>query len=156
VKTDRKINGDEVLMEIKRVKLDSDDYLQELELRYRLLREPLGMTREQVCSPIEMECEHFIILDAGQICGCVLLHIDSPTTGRLLQMAVDSSQQGKGLGARLVSALESYAAKQGISNIHLHSREAAKGFYGRLGYVCYGEPFVEVGIAHIAMSKEIS
>ncbi len=140
-------------MKIDRIELDSELYQKELDLRYRILRKPIGMTKEQVCSPVERQCDHFVMNDEEHVYGCVLLHRESATSGRLLQMAVDKSLQGNGLGARLVSALEAYAASVGITSVVLHSRQVAAGFYERLGYETFGEPFNEVGIRHVIMRK---
>jgi predicted GNAT family N-acyltransferase len=35
----------------------------------------------------------------------------------------------------------------------LHAQRSAEGFYKRQGFVVDGEPFDEVGIAHIEMRK---
>ena len=38
----------------------------------------------------------------------------------------------------------------------MHARDTAVPFYEKLGYLCCGEPFEEVGIAHIKMQKQLS
>lgn len=43
--------------------------------------------------------------------------------------------------------------KRGYARIYLHAREYAVGFYEKLGYECFGEPFTEVGIPHRHMQK---
>ena len=67
-------------------------YSQELELGYRVLREPLGMTRAQVHSPVEERCPQLLYLRGDSVNGCVLFLHERPAEGHLLQMAVDESR----------------------------------------------------------------
>ena len=142
-------------MKIDIIDLNHHLYNGELDLRFRVLREPLGMTRAQVPFPKEDEFIHFVLTDGTDVHGCVLFHRESAVSGRLLQMAVDPSQQGNGLGGKLVSKLETYVEGLGITTVTLHSREIAAGFYSSLGYERFGEPFTEVGINHLMMRKDL-
>jgi predicted GNAT family N-acyltransferase len=38
----------------------------------------------------------------------------------------------------------------------VHARDVAVGFYERLGYQSVGEPFVEIGLPHQTMEKELA
>jgi ribosomal protein S18 acetylase RimI-like enzyme len=130
-------------------------YPGELELRFRVLREPLGHTREQVKFPFEGESLHLVALEGSAVVGCVLFHPETPTGGRLFQMAVKADQQGTGLGRRLVEELERELQQRGFTEVHLHARAPVVGFYERLGYRVYGDPFVEVGIEHRLMQRSL-
>jgi ribosomal protein S18 acetylase RimI-like enzyme len=135
---------------------DSPDYASELDLRWRVLRKPLGHGREAVAFPFEAESLHLVALDGQRVVGCVLFHPEGPGTGRLFQMAVEPDRQGSGLGTRLVRALEAEVARRGFHEVTLHARDSAVGFYARLGYQAFGEPYVEVGIPHQSMRKTLS
>ncbi len=87
--------------------------------------------------------------------GCVLFHPEGPQAGRLLQMAVEPSRHGKGIGQQLLRALEAEVARRGFREVTLHAREAAVGFYAQLGYEVFGEPFTEVGIPHRHMRRAV-
>ncbi|MFN7133230.1 MAG: GNAT family N-acetyltransferase, partial [Myxococcales bacterium] len=112
-------------------------YAQELELRFKVLREPLGHTRADVKFPFEAESLHLVALDGDAVVGCVLFHPQSPTGGRLFQMAVAPERQGTGLGARLVKALEAELVQRGFTEVVLHARAQVTGFYERLGYAAF-------------------
>ena len=129
------------------------EHVQELDLRWRVLRKPLGYGRDAVAFPFEEESLHLVALDAGQVVGCVLFHPEGTETGRLFQMAVEPRRQGTGLGTRLLRALEAEVARRGFREITLHARDTAVGFYARLGYTRFGPPYVEVGIAHQNMRR---
>jgi predicted GNAT family N-acyltransferase len=86
-------------------------------------------------------------------------------TGRLLQPALHQGQigrmatlahaRGSGLGAAIVQALLQAARERGDSEVMLHAQRSAQSFYERMGFVCEGEPFDEVGIAHITMKQRL-
>jgi ribosomal protein S18 acetylase RimI-like enzyme len=122
-------------------------------LRWRVLRAPLGHAREATRFPFEDESLHLVALEAGQLVGCVLFHPEGPHTGRLFQMAVEPARQGQHLGRKLVRALEAEVARRGFRSVTLHAREGAVGFYARLGYETFGEPFSEVGVSHRHMRR---
>jgi GNAT superfamily N-acetyltransferase len=125
-------------------------YASELDLRYRVLRAPLGMARGTVGFAREDEALHVIAEEDARVLGCVLFDFMS---GRLRAMAVDPTQQRSGLGSRLVQRLEHEVARVGRRRVSLHARGDVVGFYERLGYVVRGEPFTEVGLVHRAMAK---
>ncbi len=130
-------------------------YEGELDLRFRVLREPLGYTRAQVAFPFEANSLHLVAHEGGTVLGCVLFNPEDAHGGRLFQMAVAPPLQGQGLGARLVRALEAELVRRGFTHVHLHARAPVVPFYERLGYAVYGEPFTEVGIPHRHMRKTL-
>jgi len=126
-----------------------------MDLRWRVLRGPLGLGRDAVAFPFEAESLHLVALEAGRVVGCVLFHPEGPGTGRLLQMAVEPGRQGAGIGTRLVRALEEEVARRGFEEVTLHARDTAVGFYARLGYAPSGPPYLEVGIPHQNMRRRL-
>jgi ribosomal protein S18 acetylase RimI-like enzyme len=130
-------------------------YAEEMELRYRVLREPLGHPRTAVAFPFESESLHVVALASGVLVGCVLFHPESAEKGRLFQMAVSPSLQSRGIGRQLVARLEHEVRSRGFREVTLHARQTAVSFYERLGYGCFDAPFVEVGIPHRHMRKSL-
>jgi predicted N-acetyltransferase YhbS len=130
-------------------------YQGELELRFRVLREPLGHPRSAVLFPFESESLHLVAVEDGEVRGCVLFHPENERSGRLFQMAVRPELQGKGVGAKLVRRLEEELSRRGFTHVHLHARAQVVPFYERLGYEVYGEPFVEVGVPHRHMQRDL-
>ena len=130
-------------------------YAGELDLRFRVLREPLGYTRAQVAFPFEADSVHLVAHQGDTVLGCVLFNPEDAHGGRLFQMAVSPDLQGQGLGARLVRSLEEELRRRGFTHVHLHARAPVVPFYERLGYAVYGEPFTEVGIPHRHMRKTL-
>jgi ribosomal protein S18 acetylase RimI-like enzyme len=130
-------------------------YASELDLRFRVLREPLGHTRDDVRFAFENESLHLVAIDGGKVVGCVLFAADQERGGRLFQMAIDPWLQGQGLGRKLVQKLELELRQRNVERVQLHARDGAVAFYKRLGFRCVGEPFTEIGIGHRVMEKEL-
>lgn len=134
------------------------DYKAERDLRYRVLRAPLGMAPGSEENAHEWTCKHWLARADGRVAGCVLLHVfedGGKNVGKLMQMAVEPELQGLGIGGALVRHVMAAARLLGIERIVLHARETAIPFYARLGATCEGEPFNEVGIPHWRMRFSI-
>ena len=66
--------------------------------------------------------------------GVVLGHVEGGGLGTVDQLAVASAARGRGLGRRLLAALESGARSLGVRELTLGSVDGAVGFYERCGY----------------------
>lgn len=142
-------------MEIIRIEITSHWYPKELTLRDEVLRKPIGLSIKDDDLGDEQNQVHFVAVDGEKLIGVVLLKIES-STGKLRQMAVSQDARGKNLGTKLVNALEEYAREKGLTEIKLHARHYAVGFYGKLGYNKTSKPpFEEVGMEHFEMGKEL-
>ena len=116
--------------------------------------------------PLEMEWDaadqtavHAVAYNGlGQPIGTARLLDDSddtPLTAKIGRMAVKRVLRGSNIGRELLSVLINTARQQGKSKVVLHAQRSAQNFYARSGFEVNGEPFDEVGIAHIEMTKTI-
>ena len=142
-------------MALKIIKHGSSDYNQMIDLRYIMLRKPLGLT----FSPADLEAEKEDILlgcfEDNKLEACCMLTKTEPKTVRLRQMAVTSVLQGRGIGRALMVFAENIARDRGFKRLTMHARKSAAGFYEKNGYtICSGE-FEEVTIPHFVMEKEL-
>jgi ribosomal protein S18 acetylase RimI-like enzyme len=72
-------------------------------------------------------------------------------------MAVATQCRRRGVGTRILSALEEKARGLGALRIVLDARETALGFYRKHGYVATGPgPMLFNRIAHVRMEKRVS
>ncbi len=130
-------------------------YDAERKLRWEVMRRPLGMPVGSEVFPFEDESLHLVLVEGGDVVGCVLFHADEPAGGRLFQMAVREALHGKGYGRQLVRHLEAHLVTLGVSHVHLHARASVSGFYAALGYTPFGDPYEEVGIPHVSMERTL-
>lgn len=143
------------MITVRLISYDSDDYKAEIALRYRILREPLGLsfTKEQLAR--EAGDTHIAAFDGERLIGCLVLTPSPPDSVHMRQVAVEPEFQGQGVGKRLVLFSEQQARQSGYSRMILHARETAVPFYLKLGYELVGEPFIEVTIPHRLMQKSL-
>ena len=72
---------------------------------------------------------------------------------RIGRMAVDKGVRGCNLGRMVLDHLVQVARERGDTEVILHAQCHAQEFYRRAGFVPFGEPDEEAGIAHVMMSK---
>ncbi|WP_046226331.1 GNAT family N-acetyltransferase [Paenibacillus dauci] len=130
-------------------------YQQSLELRNRVLREPLGMSLWDEKLEGEEYATHLIALYEGKVVGVLLLKPIDSRTLQMKQVAVDEALRGQNIGRKLVHYAEQTAREQGYQDIMLHARQVAISFYEKLAYQITGEPFTEIGIPHRIMVKDL-
>lgn len=140
---------------ISRIDTNSPDYPQVFDLRDEMLRKPLGMSLKNDDLSRDYVDMIFMAKHEGKVIGCVMLHHKDEDHLQLRQMAVSADWQGKGIGRLIVLEAELYAREAGYKIMVLHARKTALGFYQRLGYTVTSEEFLEVGIPHYIMQKEM-
>jgi len=142
---------------IIRIDIEHPLYQDERELRNRVLLRPIGIP-DFGWEMHDSESWHFVAVFESKIVGCVLL-VPMDKHGQksqLIQMAVDETWQGKGLGKQLVVTLIEFAKSKGLSSIEIHSRVDVTSFYENLGFRIYGENFEEVGVQHQHLRMKLS
>ncbi len=110
--------------------------------------------------PVDIEHD-----DRDPMCSHVLVRVDGrpAATGRL-----DSEREGKvgrvavlerfrsmGLGSLVMRELERMAAAAGLERVWCHAQRTAEGFYRRLGWTTTSGGFMEAGIPHVRMEKDL-
>jgi predicted GNAT family N-acyltransferase len=126
-----------------------------VELRYHVLRKPLGLSFTKEDLEAEANFIHIGCFDEDKIEGCCMLVPEGEKTVRLRQMAVTDGLQGKGIGRVLMNFAENVAKDMGNKKLNMHARKTALGFYEKLGYKICSDEFEEVNIPHYVMEKEL-
>lgn len=125
-----------------------------------VIRGAVFVAEQQV--PVEEEwdsrdttADHFLALVDGVPVGTVRLVDLGGGTGLLGRLAVLPQGRGNGTGIALVRAVEERARQRGLDTVELHAQTHALGFYTRLGYTSHGEEFLDAGIPHMHMVREL-
>ena len=142
-------------MSLKIIEFGSPSYRKMVDLRFQILRNPLGLTFNQ--ADLDKEKEDILIgfFEDDDLEGCCILTPDNKTNIRLRQMAVVSGLQGKGIGRVIMNFAENVARDRGYKKLSMHARKSAIGFYQKLGYEIVGEEFEEVTIPNYEMQKTL-
>ncbi|WP_419888266.1 GNAT family N-acetyltransferase [Neobacillus niacini] len=100
-------------------------------------------------------CEHILVYQQDQPVGTGRLRfIDG--VGKLERICILEPYRKFGLGKVILATLEGIAAERGAKKVKLHGQTHAEGFYKKLGYQTASDIFMEDGIPHILMLKELS
>jgi predicted GNAT family N-acyltransferase len=127
-----------------------------VQLRYEVLRRPLGLTYTVEQLSAEYDQLHLAAYsDAAVLVGYLNLTPQDAQIVKMRQVAVAPTWQRKGVGNALVQASEELAQQLGFARMVLHARETAVPFYNALGYNSVGTRFEEVGIPHFRMEKAL-
>jgi len=143
-------------IKIKSVEYGSKDYGKAIDLRYDILRKPLGLifTKQQLLA--ERGQHHLVCKEADMVLGSLVLMPRSDTQVQMRQVAILEDYRGRGLGESLVRCSEEYALELGYQEMIVHARESAVGFYEKLGYARVGERFIEVALPHWKLVKKLA
>ena len=83
-----------------------------------------------------------------------LITIDNKNA-KIGSMAVKLQYRRIGIASLVLDFLEEKAREKGIQNITLEAQEYVKRFYSDRGYSERGKVFLDVGIPHVKMAKEL-
>jgi GNAT superfamily N-acetyltransferase len=142
-------------MKIKEPKT-KEEFEQYYDLRWRILRQPWNQPRGSEKDEKEDESIHIMMVYNDKVIGCGRGHFNSPTEAQIRYMVVEESYQGKGVGTKILEALERKLIEKGARTIILNARENAGKFYKKHNY-----KIIEKGhtlfdeIKHYKMRKEI-
>ena len=97
-------------------------------------------------------CHHILVTDSNN---------NPIATGRIKpdghigRMAVLKSSRNQGVGSTVLNALLEYAIKNKMQNVHLHAQTTAIPFYEKHGFMVCSEEFMDAGIPHKSMYKDL-
>lgn len=77
------------------------------------------------------------------------------TEFKVQRVAVSNTYRGQQLGQQLMKEIERFAKENQKDTLILGAQDQAIGFYEKLGYHTYGEGFLDAGIPHHMMKKEL-
>lgn len=110
------------------------EWEQYYDLRYRILREPLGKERGSERNEGDQTGIHFALYDNKQLKAIARLDNAGEKSAQVRFVAVETELQGKGYGRKIMEATEVAAQHAGSEKMILHARDYAVEFYLRLGY----------------------
>ena len=139
------------------IEFGSSRYKELLDLRYKVLLQPLGLKfldsyREEEASFLHLGCIEGSTDEL--IAGLILAPIDNEEI-RVMQVAVDVVHQGEGVGRKLIEEAIKTAKEIGYDRIIMHAMLSVVGFYEKLGFKQDSDMFEEKGISFIRMTKEL-
>jgi len=130
-------------------------------LRWKLLRAPWNQPEGSEADDIEDQCFHIMAIattadEKNKVIGVARLQFNSETEAQIRYMAVVREHERKGIGRKIMNAMEQHASSSMRKNIVLDAREPAVDFYKNLGYKVVKKSYLLFGeIQHFHMQKEL-
>ena len=141
---------------LRQVQHGGDDYQRTLDMRFAILRAPLGLDWSGEDLAAEADQLHFALFDDDDdLIACVVVKPLGPDAAKVRQMAVDESFRAMGNGRFLLEGVEAILHHRGIRHIQMDARDIAVRFYEKLGYTIEGAQFTQVTVPHFRMVKDI-
>ena len=139
------------------IEFGSSRYKELLDLRYKVLLQPLGLKFLDSYREEEATFLHIGCLEGSTdklIGGLILVPVDNEEI-RVMQVAIDPVHQGEGIGRKLIEHTVSIAKEIGYEKLVMHAMLSVVGFYEKLGFKQDSDLFEEKGISFIRMVKEL-
>jgi len=122
-------------------------------VRDRVFVAEQGISAALVYDERDPACRHVLAFCSGELAGAGRL--DPGLEAKVGRVAVLAEFRGTGVGRRLMAGLESLAVAAGFQSVWCHAQRSAVPFYLRLGYAAQGDEFLEAGIPHRLMRREL-
>lgn len=124
-------------------------------LRRSVFIEEQGVSEADEVDGLDDVAIHLLARDGDTPLGTARLLLKGEV-GKIGRVCVLPPARGTGLGAALIrAALAELARQPGVRFAHLGSQSHATGFYEKLGFVVEGDEFLDAGISHRKMVRDL-
>ncbi len=145
-----------------------DDLAAAYALRHEVFVVGQGVPQELERDDLDATAEHALALCQGRVVATgrlldggtdqdgLLVEGTQGEVGTIGRMAVSATERGRGTGRAVLDLLVTRAQERGLPVVELHAQVHARRFYERARFAAYGEVYLEAGIEHVAMRRELS
>jgi predicted GNAT family N-acyltransferase len=121
------------------------------------LRREVFVIEQRVPPELENDAEdltaiHMVAICNGDVCGALRIVI-RPEHHKIGRVAVGQAFRGRGIArAMMLKAMDAYGGAA-AGRFYLTAQADKVSLYEKLGYKVFGQPFMDAGIAHLAMKN---
>lgn len=124
-------------------------------IRKKVFVEEQKVPLELEIDEFENESAHFVLYDQDEPIGAGRFRtIDK--IGKVERICIMPSYRGMGAGKIIMQTIEHFAKDNKIQQLKLHAQTYAIPFYEKLGYKVCSEEFMDTGIPHKTMIKQVN
>ncbi|NHM32995.1 GNAT family N-acetyltransferase [Neobacillus terrae] len=123
-------------------------------IRKTVFIEEQNVPAEEEIDQYENDCTHFVLYRDGFPAGAGRFRVVDGY-GKVERICVLKEQRQTGAGQAVMNAIEAYAQENGIKKLKLNAQTHAIPFYSKLGYETVSEEFMDAGIPHKTMIKQL-
>jgi predicted GNAT family N-acyltransferase len=143
----------EPMVVIKKARTE-DEMKQVYDIRREVFIEEQGISEEIEMDGRDDEAVHVLAVVDDQPAGCGRL-LYNGNEARIGRVAVRKHMRRRSLGEGICGLLTAIAKDNGVERIIIDAQLTAEAFYTHLGFVREGDVFMEAGIEHVRMYKDI-
>jgi predicted GNAT family N-acyltransferase len=137
-----------------RVVTNNEQLKDVFDIRIRVFVNEQNVSMEEEIDEFEDVSTHFLLYDEEKPVGTGRFRIVDGV-GKVERICILPSHRKGGNGKLIMKKIEQFAKEKGINKLKLHGQTHAEEFYKKLGYETVSDVFMEAGIPHIVMVKEI-
>jgi predicted GNAT family N-acyltransferase len=127
-----------------------------LALRERVFCDEQGVSIEEERDGRDAEAMHLLALDdRGAVVGTLRV-LRGGEEAKIGRVAVDPGSRRQGVASRMLDAALARAAREGCTRARLAAQTDAIEIYLRAGFTVESERFMEAGIEHVWMSRDLT
>lgn len=132
----------------------SDDIDAALAIRRKVFIEEQGISFEDDVDGNDAGAIHLLAFDDGRPVGTARL-LMSGEVGKIGRVAVLKDERGRGFGRELVEFAVATLRERGAARAMLGAQLDSVGFYERLSFSAFGPQFIDAGLPHQEMVREL-
>lgn len=140
-------------LECRPIGIDEALFESAVDLRDRVLREPIGRPSARHDRERDSRGVHFAAVDGGRVVGCLALYPDDAGAALLKSLAVAPEMRRTGVGVAVYRCAETWARAHSVNEICADARIDALPFYGACGFSAEGEDYMVHGVPHRKVRK---
>lgn len=131
------------------------EYEDAISIRRKVFVEEQDVPLHMELDEYEETAVHFIAYDGEIPFGAGRIRKMEKALGKIERVCVLPSYRGKKLGNLMMQCMEDYATTQHIQKLKLNAQSYALPFYEKRNYIISSPEFLEAGIPHRAMEKQL-
>ncbi|WP_100406827.1 GNAT family N-acetyltransferase [Bacillus solitudinis] len=137
------------------IKVETNKQLQDaFHIRTNVFVKEQHVPLEEEIDEFEDVSTHFVVYDNQNVVGAGRLrYVDD--YGKIERICIAKAARGLGVGRMLMEAIEMEAKRCGALKAKLYAQSHAEKFYEKLGYFTVSDEFLDAGIPHVTMEKEL-
>ena len=122
------------------------------EIRHRVMW--AGKPFDDIKLPDDIYGQHFGLFRNSVLLSVVSLFTENDSA-QFRKFATETTEQGKGYGAKLLEFLIQECIERSIKIIWCNARSSASGFYEKFGLAIVSDTWVKDGIEYVKMSRNL-
>ena len=124
-------------------------------IRREVFVEEQGISEGLVFNGHDREALHMVVKDGQTVIGTARVLLLAANQAKVERMTVSKPFRYMGIGSRIIFFLTEELKSKQVKKVVLHAQQGVIEFYKACGFRESGLPFLEAGIKHMKMEREL-